>query len=127
MVKYEDTTLEQRKKALDDAWTIHNLKVFCIGDTARTWIVAENEESAITFYSEKCGTPVNELYEMGVEECDKEETLLWRVSDVPKEDVHIFKVSESNNNYLHVPFNYSIGYMDVDLNVPFVIGTTEGE
>ncbi len=124
MTKYEDTTPEQRKKALDDVWKVHNQKVFRIGDTATDWIVADSEESAVAFYSNECGTPVEELYEMGVIECDVSDTLLFHKDDVEKNDLHLFEVHGSNSDLVYVPFTSSLFYY-ADNSTPYIIGTTE--
>lgn len=125
MVKYEDTTKEERQKALADAWKVHNQKVFKIGDTAIDWVVAESEVSAVDFYSNECGITVEELYEMGVVECEVSDTLLFHKEDVWKDDLHLFKVDEQNPEFVYVPFTYSLYYF-ADKATPFLIGTTEG-
>lgn len=124
MVKYEETTKEERQKALADVWKAHNQKVFKIGDTAIDWIVAESEKSAVEFYSNECGTPIEELYEMGVEECEVSDTLLFHKEDVWKNDLHLFKVDERNQDLVYVPFSHSLYYF-ADKATPYVIGTTE--
>jgi hypothetical protein len=123
-MKYEDTTPESRKKALDDAWKVHNQKVFRIGDDAVDWIVAESEESAVTFYRDECGTPVEELYEMGVIECDVNDTLLFHKEDVWEQDLHLFQPHETNEELVYVPFTSSLYYF-ADKPTPYIIGTTE--
>lgn len=124
MVNCGDTLKDEKQKALADVWKAHNQKVFKIGDTAIDWVVAESEESAVEFYSNQCGTPVEELYEMGVEECDANDTLLFHKNDVWKNDLHLFKVDANNQDLVYVPFIHSLYYF-AHKATPYVIGTTE--
>lgn len=125
MVKYEDTTPEERQQALDDVWKIRNQKVYRIGDDSADWVVANSEKEAVDFYSATCGIKVEELYEQGVVECAETDTIEFSKDDVPKADLHLFEVSAARGNNVHVPFTSSLFYF-ADKEAPYIIGSTEG-